>query len=51
MKKKILLLGLSALMLVPFAACGETEDSGETHNFVKHDEVAATCENAGNETY
>ena len=55
MKKKLLVIGLSALMLTPFAACGGTGDSTGSstpaHDYVKHDEVAATCETAGNDAY
>ena len=63
MKKKIILAGLCALMLVPLGACdlgGDSsssddpvDNSGVTvqHDYVKQDAVSATCETAGNEEY
>ncbi len=52
MKKKLILMAIFALLMLPMAACGDDEDSSvETHDYVKHDAVAATCQTAGNEEY
>ena len=64
MKKKIVWAAVGALMVLSMGSCsfGITSDSGtsnsssslvesETHSYVKHDAVAATCETAGNAEY
>ena len=53
MKKKILVTGLTACMLIALGSCniGGTSEGAEEHNYVEHEAVAATCESAGNEAY
>lgn len=52
MKKRILLTAIGVLLMLPLSGClGGGKTSEETHNFVKHDAVSATCESAGNAEY